>query len=510
MTPAWILIIAFTIGMLWILYATQTKVHNFDEFAVGGRSYGTWMVGMSYAVSWISGTYYTGMLGLTARQGVFGFYILAFSILGVAFMYMLASRAWRWGRRFDLRSQPDLMGVRYNSLWAKRIASVIGIVGLFPFLIVCSQAMAEMFRVASHDKLNIMVALFAGIAFVAVRQYWTIRMGMRGLIMTDMYQGIICAVIASGVCLLMLAGIGNSPISLADLDTLGDNLIRVPGDGGSYGPLYMGSQILMGVVGTMCWPTSFQRVYTASSVRTVKSGTLASMLILFVFFTVTLLTVVAAAHLPEVQANPQAVLYTLFSQYGGSWMLALAVVIVLAANVGWLDGGVQVIGIQIANDLINGGKVKRFSDEKATIIAKIAIVGVMALAAVGAYFSFSFPRLSLFVQLAYEAIIQLGPALLLGVFWKRGNKQGAIAGMLVGFAIAAVLSVFWPDSLPFLGSTTSGVVGLIVNLALYVGCAYLVPHGAEEQARVDDLFAAGERQWKRPRHGAIAPAAGTV
>ena len=53
---------------------------------------------------------------------------------------------------------------------------------------------------------------------------------------------------------------------------------RVPGDGDSSGPFYLFALIFTGVVGSLCWPTSFQRIYTASSVRAVKSGTIRTVL----------------------------------------------------------------------------------------------------------------------------------------------------------------------------------------------------------------------------------------
>jgi len=75
------------------------------------------------------------------------------------------------------------------------------------------------------------------------------------------------------------------------------------------------------------------------------------------------------------------------------------------------------------------------------------------------------------------------------VFWKRGNKQGAIAGMVIGFITAVVLEVENPGSISAFGGLTSGVVALAVNAVVYVACAYLFPQSAEESARVERLFA---------------------
>jgi len=85
--------------------------------------------------------------------------------------------------------------------------------------------------------------------------------------------------------------------------------------------------------------------------------------------------------------------------------------------------------------------------------------------------------------------------LFFGIFSRRGNKQGAIAGMLAGIVVAIVLTTLYPDDIPALGSLTSGIVGLVVNAAIFVVCALVIKPSAVEQARVEGLFemAAGGR-----------------
>jgi SSS family solute:Na+ symporter len=77
----------------------------------------------------------------------------------------------------------------------------------------------------------------------------------------------------------------------------------------------------------------------------------------------------------------------------------------------------------------------------------------------------------------------------LGIFWKRGNKQGAIAGMVIGFLIATSLEWRFSGALPIGWGLTSGCFGLAVNLTVYLACAYLIPQSADEKERVDGLFA---------------------
>jgi SSS family solute:Na+ symporter len=77
----------------------------------------------------------------------------------------------------------------------------------------------------------------------------------------------------------------------------------------------------------------------------------------------------------------------------------------------------------------------------------------------------------------------------LGIFWKRGNAIGSILGTVVGFLLAIILQAMFPAGPTWAWGLTSGVLALVVNAAVYVGCAVLLPHADAEARRVNDLFA---------------------
>lgn len=88
-----------------------------------------------------------------------------------------------------------------------------------------------------------------------------------------------------------------------------------------------------------------------------------------------------------------------------------------------------------------------------------------------------------------QGIIQFSVLQSLGIFWKRGNRQGAFAGMILGFVTAVGLEVAYGGHLPFGYGLAYGCFGLAVNVLIYVAYDYLLPHAAEEQQRVEELFA---------------------
>ena len=475
----------FFLGIIVVLYLTLKKSKSFDEYAVGGRSFGPWFVAMSYVNSWWPGTVFISFAGLSVASGVFGFYGLAYSTLGLAAMYFIASRAWRWGKHYNLVTQPDLLRLRYGSKAVGVVTSIIGVIAILPWVILGMQALATVFSIASGGTWALPVCLLVGLATVLIRQIWTVRMGMRGLVYTDMYQGLVAYVIAAIVCVLLLVA-PNSPANWSYLSEIPNQLLFLPGDGDSYGPLYMFSSVFTGVVGALCWPMSFVRIYTANNVKSVKKSTNYAMLIAGGFYALLTVVMLSAAHITGVAANPQAGWMTLLENYGGVWLLGLGLTMIFAGSIGHIDGSVQAAGTQIANDIV-GSKIE-LSDVQKTIVSKGSMVLFIALAAVLAYFTNGMDRLQLLAQISYQAVVQISVPLFLGIFFKFGNKNGALAGMIVGFVVAATLTIAFPDDIPALGSITGGVVALFVNLIVYVAVSLLTKTPDAERTRVDELF----------------------
>ena len=151
---------------------------------------------------------------------------------------------------------------------------------------------------------------------------------------------------------------------------------------------------------------------------------------------------------------------------------------------GHTDGNIQAYGAQLANDLV--GNYVALDQNRMIVIAKVGMLLLTLLASWLA--TLTLPALFSLAVLAYQGIIQLSIPQFLGIFWKRGNRQGAMAGMVVGFVIAVGLELAFGGQLPFGYGLTSGCFGLAANLLVYVACAYLIPQPLEELERVDSLF----------------------
>lgn len=481
-------IAAFFAMIVVILQISGIRDRNFTEYAVGGRSFGANYQAMSFLNTWYPGAMFTAFGGMAASAGVISFYVLSYSLLTVVLMYLMARPVWVWGKAFDLRTQPDLLALRFNSRHIKTIAAVIGIVSGVPWLVLGMQALGTLFQHMSLGALSFSQAVIVGVAVIALRQVWTVRMGMRGVVISDMAQGIVAYIVGSAVLIgLIVWMIAARGISFGVLDP---SMFAIPGIGSREGPLYVFSLILTGAIGGWCWPYIFVRLFTADGVHSLKKSAAIAVPLSLVFGVALLVFGMLGSKVDGVAAHPNDVWFIVSEAAGGLWLLGLAGVIVLAASMGHTDGNIQATGAQIANDLV--GNYWTLDQRRLIVIAKLGMLGLTILSSWLA--CLELPALFQLAVLAYQGIIQLAVPQFLGIFWQRGNKLGAIVGMVAGFAIAVTLELIYPGYLPWAYGLTSGTVGLAVNLVIYVAAAYLIPQSREERRRVAELFALVEEK----------------
>ncbi|MDE1948189.1 MAG: sodium:solute symporter family protein, partial [Burkholderiales bacterium] len=438
---------------------------------------------MSFLNTWLPGTIFIVFAGFFAGGGVIGFYVTAYSLMAVMFMFFIAQPVHDWGRRFDLRTQADFVGMRYGSKAVRIVAAVIGVVSMFPWLVLGLQSLGLVFSYLSFGVVSPVEAVFVGIAVLGLRQIWTVRMGMRGVVISDMVQGIVAYGVGGLVALGLLVGLLGEGHGLAALPPA---FYALPGIGSEAGPMYYFSIVATGALGAWCWPDIFVRLFTARSTATIKRSSLQAATILFLFINLLGLMAMVAHSLPEVAAAPDRVWF-IVAERAGVLVLSIAGVAVLAATMGNISALTAALGTQVAQDVVHvGGGAP---DATVTRTAKTAVVGATLLGVAGAVATVNVTSGLLTLALtSYQGIVQLAPALFLGLIWRRGNAAAAIAGMVSGFAVAAVLQLEYPLSIPWAWGLTSGVVGMAVNAVLYVLVSVMAPVSAQERGRVDELF----------------------
>ena len=150
------LMAVFFVIVIGILYVAKLRDANFSEYAVGGRSFGPFYVAMSFLNTWWPGTTFIAFAGLAAGSGVIGFYALLYSLLTVILMYLMAKKVWVWGAQNDLRTQPDLLALRFGSRAIRPIVAIINVLSGLPWIVLGMQSLGLVFRYLSFDHLSIL------------------------------------------------------------------------------------------------------------------------------------------------------------------------------------------------------------------------------------------------------------------------------------------------------------------------------------------------------------------
>ena len=115
-----------------ILQYSYVADRDFSDFTVAGRSFGGFYQAMAFLNTGLPGFIFLGSFGFVVRAGVLGIGLA--TLLAAIVMYLMADRVWTWGAKYDLRTQPDLMALRYDSRAVRVIAALLGIFGLMPWM----------------------------------------------------------------------------------------------------------------------------------------------------------------------------------------------------------------------------------------------------------------------------------------------------------------------------------------------------------------------------------------
>ena len=124
-----------------------------------------------------------------------------------------------------------------------------------------------------------------------------------------------------------------------------------------------------------------------------------------------------------------------------NWVIALVAAGGLAAALSTAAGLLLAISSAISHDLLKGMIAPQISEKQELMASRIAMAGAIGVAG---YLGLNPPGFAAqTVALAFGlAASSLFPALMMGIFSKRVNRAGAIAGMLTGL-LSTLLYIFW-------------------------------------------------------------------
>ncbi len=186
-----------------------------------------------------------------------------------------------------------------------------------------------------------------------------------------------------------------------------------------------------------------------------------------------------------------------------NWVIALIAAGGIAAALSTAAGLLLAISSAISHDLLKGVFMPNISEKNELMAGRISMTVAIIIAG---YLGLHPPGFAAqVVALAFGlAASSLFPVLMMGIFSKRMNKQGAIAGMLAGLTIT-LLYIFWykgwffipgtnmlPDNadnwLLGINPTSFGAIGAAINFIVAIVVAKMTtPPPAEIQELVEDV-----------------------
>lgn len=180
-----------------------------------------------------------------------------------------------------------------------------------------------------------------------------------------------------------------------------------------------------------------------------------------------------------------------------NWVIALVAAGSLAAALSTAAGLLLVISAAVSHDLLKKTFSPSLSEKQELLYARIAIALSLGLAGLFGIYPPAF--VAQVVAFAFGlAAASLFPAILMGVFSKRMNKEGAISGMIAGLTFTFAYIVYFKFVSPDLNTSAHwlfgispegiGFVGALLNFAVSTAVARVTtPPPEPVQDLVDDI-----------------------
>ncbi|MEP2771111.1 MAG: sodium:solute symporter family protein [Fulvivirga sp.] len=523
---AWTYLLVGITFALYIGIAIWSRAGSTSDFYVAGGGVHPLANGMATAADWMSAASFISMAGIISFAGYDGaVYLMGWTGGYVLLALLLAP----YLRKFGKFTVPDFIGDRYYSNTARTVAVICALFVSFTYVAGQMRGVGVVF--SRFLEVDINTGVYIGMFIVFV---YAVLGGMKGITYTQVAQYVILIFAFMLPAIFISIQLTNNPIpQLGFGDTVaGSNTYLLDKLNGLHTELGFneytdGNKSLIDVlfitfalmVGTAGLPHVIVRFFTVPRVKDARIS--AGYALVFIAILYTTAPAVAAFartnlietvsnksynQLPDWFANWETTGLLQFDdknedgvvQYVADpevneltidrdimvlanpeianlpdWVVALVAAGGLAAALSTAAGLLLVISTSVSHDLVKKQFMPDLSDKSELWIARGAAVFAVLIAG---YFGINPPGfVAAVVALAFGlAAASFFPAIILGIFYKRMNKEGAIAGMLVGLGITLFYMMRY--KLGWIGGETTpedwwfgispegfGTVGMILN-----------------------------------------------
>ena len=542
-----ILFVAFTI-VIYAVIGYLSRTMEVDAYYVAGRSVPAVYNGMATAADWMSGASFVAMAG-GIYFGGYGY--MAYVVGWTGGYILVNSLMAPYLRKFGCYTVPDFIGTRYGGNMARFVAVVILVVASFTYVTAQIDASGTIAARALQipyeygvwfGLLGILLCSMLGgmraVTWTQVAQYIVLIIAyLVPVIWMSNVQGFgIIPHFSYGEAIQRIAELeGQYGLVPAAEAIAGVQVLTTPHNNpvGGMDTWQFVTLALCMMCGTASLPHILMRYFTTPSVRQARKSVAWSLLFIFLlYFTAPALATLTKLQLldPEIATSiigkpiEEVMSLAWIQNWASVGMVAVADqnadgilqlneffmrpdIVVLAtpeiAGLPYVISGLVAAGgmaaamstadgllLAIANALSHDLYYKIIDPKADTKIRLIVARVLLIVIGVAAAFVASLHLTGILGAVAWAfcfACSGLFFPLVLGVWWKRANRPGALAGMIVGFGVGSIyLYYLRSGGTPIAGLTDVrfGIVGMAASLVSMVVVTLMTPAPDEEIQRM--------------------------
>ncbi len=446
MSPA--LVLGASLAYLLALFAVAAWA---DRRAAAGRSVigNAWVYALSMGVYCSAWTYF-GSVGRAASGGIAFLPIYLGPTLAMVMAWLVLRKMVRIAKTWRITSIADFIASRYGkSRLLAGLVTLIALVGVVPYVALQLKAVASGWAVLTgqptHDSTPI--ALIVALVLAG----FTIAFGTRHLDTTERHEGLVAAIATESVVKLLafLAvgafvtwGVYAGPGDLFERALAEPALARMlqpsPTQPFAYDQWF--TLLLLAGLSVLMLPRQFQVMVVENvdekHIRRAAWAFPAYLLLINLF--VLPLAVGGTLYFGAGRGDAETYVLSLPLAAGAQWLALLAFIGGLSAATGMVIVEAIAVSTMVCNDLVLPAllRMKRYAARdlsglllpirRAVIVALLLLGWLYWRVAGEAYALVSIGLIS------FAAVAQFAPALLGGMYWKGGTRDGALAGLFAG------------------------------------------------------------------------------
>lgn len=476
---AFVCYLLFMIGIGMYFYG---KNRTTDEYFLGGRRLGSWVVSMSAQASDMSGWLLMGLPGAAYLSGISAGWIAIGLAVGTYLNWLFVAKRLRQYTKVagDAITLPQFFKNRFRDR-SGTISVVAAVFILVFFLFYTASGFVSCAKLfSSVFGINYYVALVIG-AVVVIS--YTFAGGFFAVCWTDFFQGMLMFFCVLAVPTIAIQSMGGFTPFLDKVEAFNPNFLSMFVDGATNQPY-----TLMGIISLVAWGLGyfgqphilirFMGIESPAAIK--KSRRIATVWVLISLTAAVLIGVSGRMYLGDIllEGGAQETVYiTMVSNIFHVFIGGIFLSAILAAIMSTADSQLLVTASAITEDFYHNKIRPNASPSELMWVSRICVISV-ALIAVFIATDQDSTVLGL-VSYAWAGFgSAFGPLVLCSLFWKRTNKYGAYAGIIVG----GLTSIIWSQLSGGIFDLYEIVPGFFFGLIAIVVVSLLTPAPESEVA----------------------------